>query len=81
MQVYSRRRRTGWNGRTVAMTQGPCGASPFSGGSTRQQFDKAIVSRDPALKDYTLADNSPAWALGIEQIDMAIGPMGDIMST
>ena len=81
MRLYSRRRRTGWNGRTVAMTQGPSGTSPSSGGWPRQQFDKAIVYRDPALKDYTLADNSPAWALGIEQIDMAIGPMGDIMST
>ena len=42
---------------------------------------KLMSSRDPAKKDYTLADNSPAWALGIEQIDMAIGPRGDVMST
>ena len=81
MRPYSPRRRTGWNGRTVAMTLGPSGASPFSGDWSRQQFHRAFVFRDPAMKDYTLADNSPAWALGIEEIDMAIGPRGDVMST
>ena len=47
----------------------------------RPNFFKILFFRDPAMKDYTLADNSPAWALGIEQIDMAIGPNGDVMST
>ena len=81
MWPYSPRRRTGWNGRTVAMTQGPSGASPYSGAWSSQQFHIAFVFRDPAMKDYTLADNSPAWALGIEEIDMAIGPRGNVLST
>ena len=45
------------------------------------QFDKTVVFRDPAMKDYTLADNSPAWALGIEEIDMDIGPRGSVLAT
>ena len=47
-------------------------------------FTKCIVSsiRDPAMKDYTLAANSPAWAIGFEEIDVAaIGPGGDVTST
>ena len=46
-----------------------------------KSLTKLMSSRDPAMKDYTLAENSPAWALGIEQIDMAIGPRGDVVST
>ena len=64
------------------MTRDPSGASPFSGGlKSKQQFDNLFFFRDPAMKDYTLADNSPAWALGIEEIDMAIGPRGNVVST
>ena len=47
-------------------------------------FTKCILSlnRDPAMKDYTLAANSPAWAIGFEEIDVAgIGPGGDVTST
>ena len=47
-------------------------------------FTKYIVSlsRDPAMKDYSLAANSPAWAIGFEEIDVAaIGPGGDVTST
>ena len=43
VQQYSQRRQTGRNGRAVGMTQDPSGANPFSGGQSRQQFDKAIV--------------------------------------
>ena len=82
VQLYSRRRRTGCNGKPVGMTRDPSGASPFSGGLTsRPKFDNLFFFRDPAMKDYTLADNSPASALGIEEIDMAIGPRGNVVST
>ena len=80
VRLYSQRRRTGWNGRTAAMTQDPSGASPFSG-APGQGNNIAVVFRDPASKDYTLAENSPALALGIEEIDMAIGPRGGVMAT
>ena len=43
VQLYSQRRQTGRNGRAVGMTQDPSGANPFSGGQSKQQFDKAIV--------------------------------------
>ena len=64
------------------MTQTPSGLNPFSGEWRLEFVDNVLRLRDPAMKDYTLADNSPAWALGIEQIDMAaIGPRGDVTST
>ena len=66
----------------MAMTQAPSGLNPFSGEWRLEFVDNVLGLRDPAMKDYTLADNSPAWALGIEQIDMAaIGPRGDVTST
>ena len=71
------------------MTPDLCGVNLCSGGilyitNISSAFTKCIVflSRDPAMKDYSLAANSPAWAIGFEEIDVAaIGPGGDVTST
>ena len=85
----SRTKGTGWSGRRAAMTPDLSGVNLCSGGilyitNISSAFTKCIVflSRDPAMKDYSLAANSPAWAIGFEEIDVAaIGPGGDVAST
>ena len=89
VQQSSRTRGTGWSGRRAVMTPDLCGVNLCSGGilfmtNISSAFNKCIVSsiRDPAMKDYTLAANSPAWAIGFEEIDVAaIGLGGDVAST
>jgi len=52
-----------------------------SGNDTGSLWSQPLF-RDPAMKDYSLAANSPAWAIGFEEIDVAaIGPGGDVTST
>ena len=64
------------------MTQAPSGLDPFSGEWRLEFVDNVLRLRDPAMKDYTLAANSPVWAIGFEEIDVAaIGPGGDVTST